>query len=398
VQYIFWLGTNEELSKAELRTVLEREEVSYRLLSDCSRYWLADVMGEIDSGLINRLGGVDRISELLGSKDKEWLAADIFKALSPTERKVMVGISKIGLPDINLHKLVRELKKVGRDNSVKINYVLPQGKGGRLNAAQVIFNQLIEGSNAEITLLKDDSRYLLAKTVQVQDIQGYEKRDTSRPVRDAKIGMLPPKLAQIMLNLIPDYIGKKPVIYDPFCGMGTVLQEGWLMGYKMVGSDIKERMVEASEANLDWVEKNFEADKSLGPNVFNHDIGKDLPADMAAKFNAVVTEPFLGEPLSTPLLDSEATVRQRDLSKLYLSFFRNIRPVIKENGWVVAVLPAPLVVEAKSRGYLLFPTEFVDEVERLGYISKHLGKNSRGIIYARPDAMVAREITLWRKK
>jgi hypothetical protein len=35
----------------------------------------------------------------------------------------------------------------------------------------------------------------------VQDIDAYAERDFERPMRDAFVGMLPPKLAQIMLNL-----------------------------------------------------------------------------------------------------------------------------------------------------------------------------------------------------
>jgi tRNA G10 N-methylase Trm11 len=57
----------------------------------------------------------------------------------------------------------------------------------------------------------------------VQNIDEYSKRDYSKD-RDMQIGMLPPKLSQMMINLS----GGK-TIYDPFVGLGTVLIESLYM-------------------------------------------------------------------------------------------------------------------------------------------------------------------------
>jgi tRNA G10 N-methylase Trm11 len=59
-------------------------------------------------------------------------------------------------------------------------------------------------------------------TIACQDIDAYTKRDTSKS-RDMVVGMMPPKLAQIMINLATE--GRKEIIYDPFCGLGTILIE-----------------------------------------------------------------------------------------------------------------------------------------------------------------------------
>lgn len=68
-------------------------------------------------------------------------------------------------------------------------------------------------------------------------------RDYGRPARDARVGMLPPKLAQIMLNLsVKDE--KSGTVLDPFCGTGVLLQEAALAGFDFIGSDIEPRMVE----------------------------------------------------------------------------------------------------------------------------------------------------------
>jgi tRNA G10 N-methylase Trm11 len=398
MKYIFWLGTNNALSKAELSTVLSREQLPYKLISDEPRYWIIETEEQLNSNYISRLGGIDRIGEIIGTYDKQCTSEDIFQALAPTAPKIMLGVSKHNLPNMNIKRVANDFKKECRRNDIKIKYVLAQNSPGRLNTAQVIFNKLTTEPNAEITVIKENSKFLLAKTLQVQDIQAYEKRDTSRPARDAKVGLLPPKLAQIMINLVPEMNNDTPEIYDPFCGMGTVLQEGWLLGYKTVGSDVSDRMIASSEQNLQWLKDSFELDEAIQPELHRHDIRENLPSDLVNKFDAIVTEPFLGDPMRTPISQTQAVVRQNQLRDLYLAFFRNALPALKQEGWVVIILPAPLVKVQGKSSYDLFPTKFIDEVEKLGYICNHLGKDSRGLMYARPNALVAREITLWCKK
>lgn len=63
------------------------------------------------------------------------------------------------------------------------------------------------------------------RTSFVQDIESYTARDQARPMRDARVGMLPPKLAQIIINLALSNNDITEVL-DPFCGTGVVLQEG----------------------------------------------------------------------------------------------------------------------------------------------------------------------------
>src|SRR6185503_10002944 len=100
---------------------------------------------------------------------------------------------------------------------------------------------------------------LLAQTLFVQDIEAYGARDQARPARDARVGMLPPKLAQIMLNLSAGPLRASAEelarlrVLDPFCGTGVILQEALLMGYSVLGTDIDERMVDYSRRNIKWL-------------------------------------------------------------------------------------------------------------------------------------------------
>jgi tRNA G10 N-methylase Trm11 len=52
-------------------------------------------------------------------------------------------------------------------------------------------------------------------TVLFQDVDEYSARDYGKNVRDMDVGMLPPKLAQMMLSISGEARG----IYDPFVGL-----------------------------------------------------------------------------------------------------------------------------------------------------------------------------------
>jgi len=74
--------------------------------------------------------------------------------------------------------------------------------------------------------------------------------------------MLPPKLAQMMINIsTSEFVQLKnstPTIYDPFCGLGTILIESILMQNNVVyGSDISAENIEKTKENLNYARKNF---------------------------------------------------------------------------------------------------------------------------------------------
>jgi tRNA G10 N-methylase Trm11 len=62
---------------------------------------------------------------------------------------------------------------------------------------------------------------VIGKTIWIQNINSYSKRDFSKE-RDMQTGMLPPKLAQMMLNIGKPYsiqfgeITDQRSIFDPF--------------------------------------------------------------------------------------------------------------------------------------------------------------------------------------
>lgn len=409
VQYIFFLGAHPALSAAECFAVLKRESFAPKALLAQNEFMVVEVSNELPQGFLKMLGGIDRIALVVAKQDSLWSAKQVFEALPAVDKhKFTVGVSTIDMPDGFNKEVAKELKKLFKKEGKGMRFVLPADRRSRLNAAQVLFNKLCDKPNRELWFVKHEDAFYLAQTREVQDIQAYEVRDTQRPARDVRVGMLPPKLAQVMLNLVPNANNEPMTILDPFCGMGTILQEGWLMGHKMIGSDASERMVEASRNNLDWIRSQFEVSEENIPHVFEHDVRQHFSDNLNDSIDAVVTEPYLGKPISSPLSQNEVDERISSLSELYLRFLADVFPVLKESASILMVLPAVKKQSGDKAVFEYFPTSFIDRVSDIGYslcqlvpkeLQQYFSSTPRGtLLYARPDAWVGREITLWAKK
>ena len=416
-QYVFFLGNHSALCASEVFHSLRALGVNPKVVGCTYRYLIVTCDSPILESFYDRLGGVDRVGVVLSKQESTPVLEDIFTALSPLPRKFRLGVSGVGWDIPSLKELI-SAKKLKRSEGVSLKFMTPR-KGNRLNTAQVLYNGLLRAPNAEMTVLVHKEHYLIVKTVWAQDIASYEKRDTDRPSRNARSGMLPPKLAQLMLGLgasfAPEHQGKLSV-YDPFCGSGTVLQEGWLDGFEMTGSDEQPASTRSSQKNLEWVAQQFSLDPETTPKVFVHDVRTPFPEHLNNAIDVIVCEPFLGKPLSAPLAENLMTERLEELGDLYLSFFRNAKSVLRPGGVIVFALPAFVSrLGTPSQGssrkvasnFLLFPQGFIDVIGQIGYSEIHLlpeelvpyfpDSGRTHTVYARPDAFVGREITIWRK-
>jgi tRNA G10 N-methylase Trm11 len=127
--------------------------------------------------------------------------------------------------------------------------------------------------------------YIIAQTIGVQDIDAYTHRDIGRE-RSMTVGMMPPKLAQIMLNLATK--GERGLqIWDPFCGLGTTLIEAFHAGYiRLLGSDISDDMIGATTKNTTIFEE-------IHSEVFYQD-ARHLDTKKLTNPTVIVTEGMLG--------------------------------------------------------------------------------------------------------
>jgi tRNA G10 N-methylase Trm11 len=351
---------------------------------------------DIDAGEINfrRLGGTIKVARILTILDtnkwpelEKYLTDNIPSHLQYVpEGKFTLGLSVYGLKvpvgDINrgLLNIKKEVKKTGRAIRVVPN------KTPELNSAQVLHNKLTTQGAWELLFVADGKRTLLAQTFFVQDIEAYAARDQARPKRDSRVGMLPPKLAQTLINLTSPADGG--TILDPFCGTGVVLQEAILMGYATVGTDIDERMVKYSMENMEWLKRTHE--KATG----SFEIGlADATNFKWSPFSVVVSEVFLGRPLvQLPKPDDLRNIIQ-DANTVIKKFLRNLAPQLKKDQAVCLAVPA----WRKADGSFIY-LPLIDRLTDMGYNNvdlKHVRRED--LVYFREDQIVARQIIRLRK-
>ncbi len=414
----FFLGTNVALSGSELLAAFSRHGISYDLHAATGRSIRAAVTPDLPPDFIKSLGGTLRISIDVASWNAMPSGDDILDALGPLPDKWHVGLGSIGMSQ-NMSKVGVGLKKAARARGSKLSFIeaRPGSRAAQhstiLNAGQVLFYKLTHSPNAELIFLRHDNTVTLMKTVAIQDIASYELRDTSRPARNARVGMLPPKLAQIMINLAlgsaPQSAQSNSAVYDPFCGMGTILQEAWLMGIPSFGTDVSAAMIRASEENIEHIARHFPINPAYKPRVALHDAtDQHAPEDIPWDRITVVTEPFLGAPQNRPLQPSEVSQFFNSVMPLYRTFFLNMKRVLPEHARILMLFPAPKAASLASRtaesAWTPLPREFLDEVRSFGYrkvqiVPPELARTATDtpLLYARPDALVAREITLWER-
>jgi tRNA (guanine10-N2)-dimethyltransferase len=326
------------------------------------------------------------------------------------EGKMLLGLSEIGL-GVSLKRLEAtglSLKKVIRKTGRPVRLV--PNKSAELNAAQVIHNKLTGQNGWELVFIRDGNKTIVAQTVKVQDIESYTRRDRGRPKRDAKVGMLPPKLAQIIINLsvgslpadklesICDIPAGEPIprkligktILDPFCGTGVILQEAILMGYESAGTDLEQRMIDYTKINLEWLSGIYA--EQFTPSELTS--GDATVHKWQQPVHFVASETYLGRPCtSTPTAEILAQTVS-DCNLIIKKFLRNIHGQLQPNTRLCLAIPA---WQIGRRQFKRLP--LIDQISDLGYnrVSfEHV--RDEDLIYYRDDQIVARQLLVITRK
>ena len=348
---------------------------------------------DIDNIDIQRFGGILKagvIIDKISGNDWQHVSNQIVKYFT-SELKTFDGKVTLGISAYNLPLNPREVQKVGiaikqilkRDG---VSLRLIPNTGAALTTATSHHNKLgLSPNKIELLIVKSRSGQIyVAKSLGAQNITAYAKRDQARPMRDAFVGMLPPKLAQIMINLAVGQNGDKGItVLDPFCGTGVILQEAALMGYSVYGTDLSEKMIRYSRDNLNWL-----AD--------SHHVQPDwyLRADdaMTAKWrqpiNAVVCESYLGQPFSAPPSATKLDEVVNNCNHIISEFLRNLSSQIQPGIPVCIAVPA---WRDKNGNFTHLP--IIQTIARLGYRShEFINVSQNEMLYYREDQVVAREL------
>lgn len=421
--YFFVLGTNHSLSKVDIVNLLLRQKIDFQVIAASEEVLLVQTQEPLKTeSFMPELGSAVKMGEVFDCFPGENFFENLLEKVGEKDfqnfffpqglTNIRFGVSLYGaggkFKALNqvfylLPRFLRETKEKLERLDLSVNY-LPF-KERELSSVTVHQQELLE-KGFELVLGVGKDQVYVGKTLAIQDYEGYSLRDFGRPARDPKAGMIPPKLAKIMINLAQK--PKKEVFLDPFVGSGTILQELILLGYaNLIGADENQKAIKDTELNLAWLFEKFAPSKRDDYKISLIKTKIEQLAENIApqSVDAVVTEPYLGSARAKSFFPEKIKREISSLQALYLKAFEQFRLVLKEEGVVVIVLP---VFRFKAR---FFHLEILKEIEKLGFRNRgflpgeikgieHLKLNltkRNSIIYFRPGQTVSREIFVFVK-
>ncbi len=418
-KFFFVLGRIPCISVLELESVFSFQKEKTQITHTSPCILLASAVAPLPASLIARLGGTIKMGRCVAALNAakaeipilaQTLSSVINADLEGGAGRITIGASVYSLPWHIKNRtawnraLALAIKKLLVEKGFSVRAVLPQ-KTSALTSVQVEKNGLVSKRGYEYVFMEENGCLVVGKTTAVQPFEEYSLRDWGRPAKAHQEGLLPPKIAQIMINLARVPIDKNTTILDPFCGSGTILQEALLMGYSTLqGSDLDPQAVTRTRKNLAWLSEKKRL--SLRGARFVVQDATTLSSSIPHRsIDAIVSEPYLG-PLFTRLPDEKKLQSVlRELSALYLSFFYEARLILKKNALCVIVVPVWLT---KRRLFL----PIYERILSLGFqnttvpysLKNFLGSPHMqssisprgGILFHRPGSVVGRELFVFR--
>lgn len=302
---------HDKLPLAELRAVLETEEIATDLEQVCPGLIILKALDEDDfeknyKRLVERLAYTHEVHQLIKSStvdnfEEDVLAIDWSEYIDDnfavrvkrfdsdidtvaTERRIgYLIISNLEGISVNLKNPKSFIRVVANRNDVYLTY----GK------------------------FQLDKKYF--------EIMKPHKRPFFHP------GCMSPKLARCMVNLAR--VKKRDFVLDPFCGTGGIIMEAGLIGAKVVGSDIDWKMKEGAATNLDYV-------GVTDYKTYTVDVRE---MKMYEEVDAVITDPPYG--IST-------TTCGEGSSAIFREFLESIENSMKENALLVMASPDSMDIDS----------------------------------------------------
>lgn len=355
--YFFIPGHRWQLSLAELLNFLQNNSVKYKILDANSNFFVLKTNSFIDLTSFYKLGGIIKWGTVTSRQNNIEYTPKITEIIKATsniskESKVSFTVSIYSGTNQNIwdlkNKYLNKIKNWLKGDGYSARYI----RGKELISSPVIFQKEASENGFELNILSGKNGNWIGFTEHVHTFEKYFKRDQDRPAIDPKSGMLPPKLAKIMVNLSQN--GTVQTVWDPFCGSGTVLMEASLLKYNVIGTDISPKAITDSRNNLKWtveskkdITRNKNKPYTTGENALSeeekyiviekrslsaiHKLYKDFgpPLD---KNIAFVTEPDLGPAHRKPLNISHFYSISQKVENLISEFTNRIEYLQKKYG------------------------------------------------------------------
>lgn len=320
MRFLFLLGRDPEIGKAEIESYLEARKVEYKII-DSSKDILVIEMKKLREKMVNELGGTIKIAKVLCSEPSvEEAEYQLNKIEFYKGKKNKISYMITGI-NTELDSFLKDyLKDYFKEIKVKAMFkseVAP----GKLQRREDFLDFIV-------------FRKHIAETVQISDLESLKERDLGRPAVDF-IKTTSLRLAKILVNLSGAKEGSR--FLDPFCGTGSVLQEALLLGCTAIGTDRSRETIQNAEKNLKWLEKEYKVKNKY--ELHNVDVKKLYGVVPKMSIEAVATEPYMGPFLRKLPTPEEARELVEELSRLYFMTLRQLSQVVRKHRKIAIIIP-----------------------------------------------------------
>ncbi len=234
------------------------------------------------------------------------------------------------------------------------------------------FNHLANRLGGTIDILDPQA----GKVIWRHSAKYWFKHDRGKPFASGRKGLLPPKIARILINLGTggeELEGKN--FLDPFCGSGTLLAEAGYLGMNLYGADNDQAQLTGAQSNLNFFD--------LHGTLIHADSVK-LSEFIKVPIHFLATEPYMGKPNPDPARTKDLA---KGLMKLYLGALKDWQKFLVSGAKVSMIFPVFSVA-----GQDFHTSQIIDDKALSSY-----NTSTRGLIYSKPEAIVRREIVVLTK-
>ena len=374
------------LSLAELTAYFKAREIGFEIQFFSGEFFALSFEKDFDASSIADLGGTIKIGELKSKFPTETVKEAFLKKNKQAQKQIIESLASSGLVDgmaKSAEKILfgvsvyctestlrslsggiqrfvgsavkDELADLGKKS--KFMGFSKDRKLAQLSHVEVLKKNLVE-NKAEVLFCIGRTETWVATTVAVHNPFEFQKRDIYKP-NQRKIFGMPPRLARIMVNLSSCTSGK--VLLDPFCGVGTILQEALLERAMVVGIDVNPWCVKAASENLEWLVREY----GLGDadfRVLQGDVNRLVEKIGQEAVDCVVCEPDLGPALRQVPTGPYAEKIIFKLEPLYFGFVEQAYRTLKQGGRLVLVTP---YIKTRSGQSVTMPIS--EKLESLGF-------------------------------
>jgi tRNA G10 N-methylase Trm11 len=379
-------GKNWKLSLAEIVAYLKAKQIKFQIEYTSKEFFTLNIEQDVDNVAIDDLGGfikigqvktkvqTQQVKEAFLEKNKQshskivqaLAQSSIVDDMAKAPDKILFGIS-VYCAEKSLRPMVRAIQRsVGstvKDELAgykkKSNFMgfSKDRRVAQLSHVEVLKKNLVE-NKAEMLFCIGKEETWIATTTAVHNPFEFQKRDIYKP-NQRKIFAMPPRLARIMVNL--SGCTPEKTLLDPFCGVGTILQEALLEKAKVVGMDVNSWCVKAANENLDWLTREY----CLTDNdfrVIQGDVSKIVQKIGQETVDCIASEPDLGPALKQIPTGPYAQKIIQKLEPLFYGFIHDAYMVLKNNGRLVLVTP---YIVTRSGHFVTMPIG--EKMEALGF-------------------------------